>query len=91
MQKLPDIIDLLLQKKANLSNDIEREKEEALKLIEQKYAEQADQLDELLIMAGYEEPPVEEVEELTETPVAEETTEQIDAEKAEVTYAQTVY
>lgn len=49
MQKFDDVIELLLTKKANLREEIERE-----------FAEREKQIDLLLDMAGYV-PPVEEV------------------------------
>ncbi len=49
MQKFDDVIELLLTKKANLREELERE-----------YAERETKIDLLLEMAGYV-PPVEEV------------------------------
>lgn len=53
-----DIIELLLQKKASLREEIERE-----------FAERSAKIDELLALSGYVEPvPVEEVAENAEIP-----------------------
>lgn len=52
-QVFNDIIDILLQKKAALREEIERE-----------FAERSQQIDELLFMAGYD--PIQEVTETIE-------------------------
>lgn len=51
MQNFEDVIELLLTKKANLREELERE-----------FAERSAKIDELLNLAGYV-PPVEEVDE----------------------------
>ena len=61
---LKDIIEMLLQKKANLRADLERE-----------YAERDALIDKLLSEAGYVPPVVEEVAEQTE---AVDTAESVD-------------
>lgn len=77
-----DIIDSLLQKKANINAEKEARKAEALAAIDNEYAEQSAKIDLLLNECGYVE-PVEEVAAEIAEPVAEVTEEQ---ENAEVVY-----
>lgn len=59
---MKDVIEMLLQKKANLTADCEAEKALALEEIDAKYAERSGKIDALLDLAGYV-PPVVAVEE----------------------------
>ena len=87
-----EIIDLLLQKKATLNEAKELEKNEALAAIELKYAEQSVKLDDMLNMAGYVEPVVEEVEEVEETEATEEVVGELsDAESVGAVNGETLY
>ena len=71
---MQDVIELLLQKKADLNAERESKIAEAVKAVENEFADRSVKIDALLDMAGYV-PPVEEpaevetVEEATaETP-----------------------
>lgn len=63
-----DIIETLLQKKANLTAEKERRMQEALEAVELEFADTANKIDSMLDMAGYVEPVVEE-EPVEEVPV----------------------
>lgn len=67
-----DIIESLLQKKANLAVEKERRMQEALEAVELEFADTATKIDGMLNMAGYVEPVVEE------TPVDEVVDETVD-------------
>lgn len=71
-----DIIELLLQKKASLDEEMELEIEIAISEVKAKYAERSDKINGMLDLAGYVEPvqePEVEAEELVGDEVGEET------------------
>lgn len=73
---MQDVINMLLEKKANSTAECEAEKVAAIEEIDNKYAERLNKIDELLSLAGYV-PPVEEesaeVEPVEEVAAADET------------------
>lgn len=77
---MQDVIKLLLDKKATSTADCEAEKAAAIAEIESRYSERLEKIENLLIMAGYEEP--EETEQEAEE-ITEETDEQPDGETVE--------
>lgn len=81
-----EIINILLDKKANLNADKEAELNAFAQELDAKYAEREEQIQKLLDDAGYVEPVVEEaIEETVEEaePVAEEVVEEAQAEATE--------
>lgn len=78
-----DIIETLLQKKANLAVEKERRMKEALEAVELEFADTSAKIDGMLYMAGYVEPVVEEapVEEAVEEVVEETVEEAVAAEE----------
>lgn len=74
-----DIIDSLLQKRANLNAEKEARVAAALAAIDNEFAEQSAKIDLLLNECGYVEPVEEVAEELAE-PVAEVTEDQPNGE-----------
>lgn len=74
-----DIIDSLLQKRANLNAEKEARVAAALAAIDNEFAEQSAKIDLLLNECGYAEPVEEVAEELAE-PVAEVTEDQPNGE-----------
>lgn len=58
-----DVINLLLEKKANINADKEAELNAFIEELDAKYSEREEKINELLKGAGYVEPVEEEVEE----------------------------
>ena len=70
MDKFTKIIELLLQEKADLAENMELEIEVAVNDIKARYAECTEKIEAMLSLAGYEQPADEELGEIN----VEETT-----------------
>lgn len=80
------IIDLLLQEKANLDGEMALDIEVAVNAIKAKYAEQSEKVDAMLSLAGYVEPvpePIEETDTEEVTEPVEEVVDEVEATEAE--------
>lgn len=82
---MKDVIEMLLNKQANLEADKEAEKALACEKIDAEYAERSDKIAALLNMAGYEPPVIEEVDEQPDEQASVETVEEKVAETVPAT------